>query len=74
MKISNLLDRDFKVVTVKLFEEFWRRLDKKGEKLEIYNKELENIKNQTDLENTKSEIKNTLEGINSKFDYRGMDN
>ena len=52
MKISNLLDRDFKVVTVKLFEEFWRRLDKKGEKLEIYNKELENIKNQTELQNT----------------------
>ena len=52
VKISNLLDRDFKVVTVKLFEEFWRRLDKKGEKLEIYNKELENIKNQTELQNT----------------------
>ena len=51
MKIGNLFDKDFKVVTVKLFEEFWRRLDKQGEKLEIY-KELENIKNQTELQNT----------------------
>ena len=51
LKISNLFDKDFKVVTVKLFEEFWRRLDKQGEKLEIY-KELENIKNQTELQNT----------------------
>ena len=51
LKIGNLFDKDFKVVTVKLFEEFWRRLDKQGEKLEIY-KELENIKNQTELQNT----------------------
>ena len=28
VKISSLLDKDFKVVTVKLFEEFWKRLDK----------------------------------------------
>ena len=52
MKISNLLDKDFKVVTVKLLEGFWRRLDKQSEKLEIHNKELENIKNQTEMQNT----------------------
>ena len=52
MKISNLLDKDFKVVTVKLLEGFWRRLYKQSEKLEIHNKELENIKNQTEMQNT----------------------
>ena len=52
VKISNLLDKDFKVVTVKLLEGFWRRLDKQSEKLEIHNKELENIKNQTEMQNT----------------------
>ena len=53
-----------------MLNELQRKTDDNRE----FNKELENIKNQTDLENTKSEIKNTLEGINSKFDYRGMDN
>ena len=53
-----------------MLDELQRKTDENRE----FNKELENIKNQTDLENTKSEIKNTLEGINSKFDYRGMDN
>ena len=52
VKISNLLDKDFKVVTVKLLEGFWRRLYKQSEKLEIHNKELENIKNQTEMQNT----------------------
>lgn len=49
-------------------------LQRKTDENRDFNKELENIKNQTDLENTKSEIKNTLEGINSRFDDRGMDN
>ena len=33
-----------------------------------FNKELKNIKNQTETKNTITEIKNTLEGINSKWD------
>ena len=33
-----------------------------------FNKELENLKNQTELKNTIIEIKNTLERINSRLD------
>ena len=41
---------------------------RKDEQSEIFNKELENLKNQTDLMNRKTEIKNTLEGISSRLD------
>ena len=37
----------------------------RGKKLEVFNKELKNIKNQTDMRNTITEMKNILEGINS---------
>lgn len=36
--------------------------------LEIFNRELENIKNQTELKNIITEIKNALEGINNRLD------
>ena len=41
-------------------------MDEQSEKLEVSSKELENIKNnQTEMRTTITEIKNTLEGINS---------
>ena len=36
------------------------------EKLEVFNKELENIKEQPKMNNTIIELKNTLEAINSR--------
>ena len=43
-------------------------MDGQNEKLEAFEKELENIKNhQTDREDTINEMKNTLEGINSRL-------
>ena len=50
-------------------------MDAQSKKLVVFNKELENIKNnQTEMKNTISEMKNTQEGINSRLnDYRGMD-
>ena len=38
-----------------------------SEKLEVFNKELENIKNSQTEMNTITEMKNTLEGINSRI-------
>ena len=47
---------------VKMIQELRKRMDAQSEKLqEIFNKELENTKNnQTELKNTITEMKNTL--------------
>ena len=61
---SNLPDKEFKVMIIKMLNELRRRMDEHSEK---FNKQLENInKNQTELNNTINEIKNILEGINSR--------
>ena len=51
-----------------MIKELGRRMDGQNEKLEASEKELENIKNnQTDREDTITEMKNTLEGINCRL-------
>lgn len=70
MEISNLLNKELKVMTVKMFKDLRRRLDEQSEELEVFNKELENVKNhQTGMKKTVSEI-NRLEGISSRLDDR----
>ena len=60
MEISNLPNKEFKVMIIKMLHKLRRRMDEPSKK---FNKELENIeKNQTYLKNTITEIKNTLEG------------
>ena len=68
LEISNLPDKEFKVMIVNMLKELWRRIMNS----ENFNKELGNIrKNQTELKNTIMEIKmNTLEGINSSLIQR----
>lgn len=70
LETGKLPNKELKVRIMNMLDELQRKADEHKE----VNKELKNIKNRTDLENTKSEIKNTLEGINSRFDDRGMDN
>lgn len=65
MEISNPLDKEFKVVIIKMLSEVGRRRDEHSEN--ISNK-LENIKNPTKLKNKITDMKNTLEGTNSKLD------
>ena len=63
MKRSNLLDKAFKETITGMLTEFGRR---KEELRKNFNKDLENIrKNKSELKNTRTEIKNILEGINS---------
>ena len=65
VEISNLLE-NFKIVTINMTKEPGKRMDAQSENLEVFNKELENIKNnQTEMNNTITEMENTLEGINS---------
>ena len=60
MEISNPLDKEFKVMIIKMLKELRKRMDEHSEKLEVSNKELENIKNQTELKNTINERKKIL--------------
>ena len=62
-EISNMPDEGIKVMIVKIFTRLERRME---ELSEAFNKEIENIKkNQSELRNTITEIKNTPGGINS---------
>ena len=66
VEISNLLDKEFKLMIIKILNKFRVRMDEHSEN---FDKELENInKDQTELRNIRTEIKNTLEGINSRLD------
>ena len=49
VKVRNLPKKKLRVMMVKMIRELTRRMDAQSEKLEVFNKELENIKNnQTD--------------------------
>lgn len=53
-EISNLLDKEFKVMVIKMFTELRRRMD---EHSEIFNKEVEDIRK---LQTKVPELKNTI--------------
>ena len=62
--INNLPDKEWKVVVIRTLIELNRPMDGHSKNI---NKEVENIwKNQSDLNNTITEMKNTLEGSNSR--------
>ena len=66
MEISNLPDKVSKVVIIRVLTKLGRIMDWHSDK---FNKGLENIrKNQSEPKNTITEMKNTLEGINSRLD------
>ena len=53
MEIGNLPEKELRVMTVKMIKELWRRMNAQSEKLEVLNKEVENIKNnQTEMKIT----------------------
>ena len=62
-KIDNLQDKEFKIMVIKILTEFRRRIE---DHCETFNEEIKKIKKnkQTEMNNTITEIKNTLEGIN----------
>ena len=63
MEISNLPNKEFKVMIINMLNEL-RRMDEHSEK---FNKELQNIKNWTVMKDTITEMKNTPEGINNRL-------
>ena len=69
VEIGNLPEKKFRIMIVKMIQDLGKRKEAKIEKLqEIFNKDLEELKNkQTEMNNTINEIKTTLEGINSRI-------
>ncbi|VFV39055.1 Hypothetical predicted protein, partial [Lynx pardinus] len=65
-EISNMSDKEFQVVIVKIFTGLEKRVKDLSETLK---KEIEHIKkNQSELKNTMTEIQNKLQAINGSED------
>ena len=72
VEIGNLPDKDFRIMIVKMIQDLGKRMEAKIEKMQnMCNKDLEELKNkQTEMNNTITEIKTTLEGISSRITDR----
>ena len=65
MEIGSLVEKEFRVIIVKMIQNLGNRMEKIQE---TFNKDLEELKSkQTMMNNTINEIKNSLEGINSRI-------
>ena len=63
-EIGSLPEKEFRIMIVKMIQNLGNRM----EKTQTFNKDLEELKSkQTMMNNTISEIKNSLEGINSRI-------
>ena len=69
VEISNLPEKEFRIMIVKMIQDLGKRMEAKIEKMqEMFNKDLEELKNkQTEMNNTITAMKTTLEGINSRI-------
>ena len=64
-EIGSLPKKEFRIMTVKMIQNLGNRMDKIQE---TFNKDLEEVRSkQTVMNNTIYEIKNSLEGINSRI-------
>ena len=67
VEIGNLPEKGFRIMIVKMIQDLGKRMKAKIEKMqEMFNKDLEELKNKQ-MNNTITEMKNTLEGINSRI-------
>ena len=65
VEIGNLPEKEFRKMIVKMIQDLGKRMEAKIEKMqEMFNKDLEELKNkQTEMNNKITEMKTTLEGI-----------
>ena len=63
-EIGKLPEKEFRIMKVKMIKNLENRIEKMQESI---NKDLEELKNKHAEANTITEIKNTLEGINSRI-------
>ena len=68
-EIGSLPEKEFRTMIVKMIQNLGNRMEKTQE---TFNKDLEELKSkQTVMNNTTNEIKNSLEGINSRITEAG---
>ena len=77
VETGNLPEKEFRIMIVKMIQDLGKRMEAKIEKMqEMFNKDLEELTNrhleelknkQREMNNTITEIKITLEGINSRI-------
>ena len=69
VEIGNLPEKEFRIMIVKMIQDLGKRMEAKIERMqEMFNKDLEELKNkQTEMNNTITVMKTTLEGINSRI-------
>ena len=66
-EIGNLLEKEFRMI-VKMIQDLEKIMEAKVEKMkEMFNKDLEELKNKQTEMNTITEMKNTLEEIDSRI-------
>ena len=65
MEIGNLPEKEFGIMIVKMIQDLRIRMEAKIKKMQdMFNKDLEELKNkQTEMNNTITEMKTTLEGL-----------
>ena len=68
VEIGNLPEKEFTIMILKMIQDLGKRKEAKIERMqEMFNKDPEELKNkQTEMNNTITEMKTTLEGINSR--------
>ena len=67
VQIGNLPEKEFRIMIVKMIQDLRKRMEAKMKKMrETFNKDLEDLKNKQ-MNNTITEMKNRLEGINSRI-------
>ena len=63
-EIGSLPEKEFRIIIVRMIQNLGNRIDKMQE---TFNKDVEKLKrNEAMMRNTINEIKNTLDGINSR--------
>ena len=69
VETGNLPEKEFRVMIVKLIQDLGKRMEAQTKKIqEMFNKELDDINyKQTEMNNTITEMKSTLEGINKRI-------
>lgn len=65
MEIDNLHEKGFRGRITKMIKELGRIMGSQSEKIDVFNKEAENINNNQMEKDIITEMKNTLEGISS---------
>ena len=74
--MNNLPEKEFRIMIIKVLWRLENRMEKMQKAFNTVNtitKDIEEIKNkQTEMNNTITEIKNTLEGTNGRITGRGM--